>query len=386
MYLSDKLIDFASQDIATPALIVDLDIVERQYLKLYSALSFVHCYYSVKSNPAIELLKRLVKLGSKFEAASINEIIYCLEAGADPKNIHFGNTIKKTEDIARAHALGITSFAFDCEQELLKIAEHAPHSNVVCRLKNDGKGAHWGLCNKFGCSPAQSFELLVLAQSLNINPYGLSFHVGSQQKDPQAWSRALEDVKSIFSDLQQVGIELALVNLGGGYPASGYLTDDDQSINYDFDAFAQEIKDAIDALFTTSKTKLKFMCEPGRFIVAQAGVVKTKIILRSTRLLNDQELTWLYMDVGKFNGLFEATDIKYPLYEFQSTCSERVPTILTGPTCDSSDMLTYKNHIHHLSNQLDIGQSILFCCAGAYSNSYVCRGFNGFEPLSEFYI
>ena len=80
----------------------------------------------MKANPAAPILERLVGLGSSFDAASFEEIEFCLAAGAQPETISFGNTIKKVSAIQRAHAAGVTMFAFDSKEELEKLAEHAP--------------------------------------------------------------------------------------------------------------------------------------------------------------------------------------------------------------------------------------------------------------------
>ena len=163
--LSDKLQDFIANNSAnTPYLVVDLEKVQSHYELLSRFLPKARCYYSVKSNASPKVISALSQFGSAFETASIGEVNTCLEAGVSPKDIHFGNTIKTIESVQKAYELGIKSYAFDCTDELLKLVEHAPGSNLICRLSTDGVGATWGLCNKFGCSVSKAIELLAKAK------------------------------------------------------------------------------------------------------------------------------------------------------------------------------------------------------------------------------
>jgi ornithine decarboxylase len=202
---------------STPYLVVDVDVVEANYLKLATALDGVRIFYAVKANPAPEILRLLVSLGSRFDVASPNEVDMCLEAGALPSQISYGNTIKKQRDIQYAYDKGVRLFAFDCDAELDKIVEVAPDATVFCRITTDGGGADWPLSRKFGTTPALASELLVAAAGKGL-AVGVSFHVGSQQRDVQAWDKALAPVAGVFARLREEGITPVLINLGGGFP------------------------------------------------------------------------------------------------------------------------------------------------------------------------
>ena len=121
-----------------------------------------------------------------------------LDAGATPDRISFGNTIKKERDIARAHELGIKLFAVDCVEEVEKIARSAPGARVFCRVLTDGEGAEWPLSRKFGCAPEMAVDVLAHAARLGLTAYGVSFHVGSQMTDLNAWDKALADARMVF--------------------------------------------------------------------------------------------------------------------------------------------------------------------------------------------
>src|ERR1700751_583974 len=141
-----------------------------------------------------------------------------LTAGATADRISYGNTIKKEREIAEAFQLGVTLFAVDCEAEVEKVARAAPASRVICRIHCDGSGAEWPLSRKFGCEPAYAADVLELAHKKGLVPYGISFHVGSQQHNVQAWDRALASTAAIFRTCAERGISLSIVNLGGGFP------------------------------------------------------------------------------------------------------------------------------------------------------------------------
>src|SRR5690606_12842731 len=177
-----------------------------------------------KANPAPQILKLLASLGSSFDCASVPEIEMALAAGATPARISYGNTIKKERDIARAFALGVRLFAVDSHEEVEKVARAAPGARVFCRILSDGEGAQWPLSRKFGCDRAMAIDVLRLAHALGLEAHGVSFHVGSQQTNLSAWDGALTDAKHVFDQLSGQGIQLKLVNLGGGFPTR-YLKD-----------------------------------------------------------------------------------------------------------------------------------------------------------------
>ena len=201
-----------------PCLVVDLDVVKDNYSAFAKALPDTRVFYAVKANPAPEVLTLLAKLGSCFDTASVAEIEMVLAAGATPDRISYGNTIKKERDIARAFALGVRLYAVDCKPEVEKVARAAPGSRVFCRILSDCVGAEWPLSRKFGCEPGMAVDVLEHALKLGLEPHGVSFHVGSQQRNQHAWDRALASAASVFKECGERGMNLAMVNLGGGFP------------------------------------------------------------------------------------------------------------------------------------------------------------------------
>ena len=140
-------------------------------------------FYAVKANPAPEVLDLLARMGSCFDCASVVEIQQVLATGAGADRISFGNTIKKERDVARAFELGIRLFAVDCEAEVEKVARVAPGAKVFCRMLCDGAGAEWPLSSQVRLRARDGDRACSSTPTVSASQaYGLSFHVGSQQK------------------------------------------------------------------------------------------------------------------------------------------------------------------------------------------------------------
>jgi len=306
------------------------------------------------------------------------EIEDALAAGASPSRISYGNTIKKETDIARAHALGVRLFAFDSEAELDKIARAAPGARVFCRILTSGEGADWPLSRKFGCEPEMAFDLLLKAAEKGVIPYGISFHVGSQQRDPQQWDAAIASCAQLFQDLEHRGILLRMVNLGGGFPTR-YMKDMPTPADY-----GQAIDESLRRHFGNRIPET--IVEPGRGMVGNAGVIESEVVLISRKSATDTK-RWVYLDIGKFGGLAETMDeaIKYPLGFDRELTAEGESVVLAGPTCDSADVL-YEKEEYKLPLDLAIGDRIRIGSTGAYTTTYSAVAFNGFKPLASYYI
>ena len=366
---------------ATPCLVVDVDQVELRYCEIEAALPLARIYYAVKANPALPVLQRLVALGSSFDAASWEEVRLCLDAGADASAISFGNTIKKASAIAGAFAAGVDMFAFDCDEELEKLARHAPGARVYCRLLVENAGADWPLSRKFGTSVEHARALMLRARDLGLDPYGLSFHVGSQQTDTASYEAAIGRAAMLFTDLAAAGLDIRMVNCGGGFPTR--YREDVPPI----DQFAAAIARAMTAHFGNALPEM--IVEPGRFIVGDAGVVSAEVVLVSRRGLPggaQDSVRWVYLDIGRFGGLAETEgeSIKYRVRTPHDGAAMG-PVALAGPTCDGADIL-YEKSGYRLPLDLASGERVELLSTGAYVSTYCSTRFNGFAPLDEHYI
>ena len=360
-----------------PCLVVDLDVVRENYLSFAKALPDSRVYYAVKANPAPEILKLLADLGACFDVASVSETEAVLAAGVTPDRISYGNTIKKESEIAAAFALGVALYAVDCEAEADKVARAAPGSRVICRIHCDGTGAEWPLSRKFGCEPGFAVDILEHAHRRGLVPYGVSFHVGSQQHDVEAWDRALASTAAIFRGCAERGMPLAMVNLGGGFPAK-YVRKTPK-----LESYGKAIFRALRKHFGNDIPNT--IVEPGRGLVGNAGIIEAEVVLVAKRSPED-DVRWVYLDIGKFHGLAEtiAELIRYPI-RTRKDRDEMAPCIIAGPTCDFVDVL-YEKNPYPLPVTLAIGDKVLIEATGAYTTTYSSVGFNGYPPLRQYVI
>ena len=362
---------------ATPCLVLDVDRVAHNFARLRQAMPLARIYYAVKANPAAPILDRLVELGSFFDAASFQEVEMCLASGAAPDSISYGNTIKRERDIAAAYAAGVRMFAFDSEMELEKLARSAPGSRVYCRILVGNDGAEWPLSRKFGCEVEMARKLMIRAAEMGLDAFGLSFHVGSQQTKTVAYEAAIAKVAMLFTDLAEAGVKIRMVNLGGGYPVR-YKAEVPE-----IDDFGSAIMGAMAEHFGNAIPEI--VIEPGRFLVADAGVVSSEVVLVSRKAENDP-VRWVYLDIGRFGGLAETEgeSIKYAFRTPHDGGSDG-PVTIAGPTCDSTDTL-YETSNYRLPMALTAGDRVELLATGAYVTTYASQKFNGFEPLAEHYI
>jgi ornithine decarboxylase len=357
---------------STPFVVIDLETVRQRCTALQALLPRAHLYYAVKANPAGAVISALARLGVGFELASTGEIDRCLKLGIASDRFCFGNTIKRESDIVQAHKLGIDLYAVDSPAELEKLARAAPGARVFCRLSVHGRGAEWPLTRKFGCSPQLAVELLIRAKALGLRPVGTSFHVGSQQTDPTQWSAALGHAARIFHGCHRQGVGLDLLNVGGGLPAQ-YRTPVPPLANY-----VEAILGGVDRHFGGSAPQL--IIEPGRYMVADAGILRSQVLLIAQHG-NDQQ-RWVYLDAGRYNGLTETQGerIHYPI-RTPHDAGPSEPVVLAGPTCDGTDII-YDRANYTLPTALTIGDPVDFLTAGAYTASYASVEFNGFPPIT----
>jgi ornithine decarboxylase len=362
---------------ATPCLVLDVDLVEHNFRTMQRALPLAQIYYAVKANPAAPILERLVGLGSCFDAAGIEEIELCLDAGAQPESIGFGNTIKKVAAIRRAYAAGVAQYAFDSAEELDKLAVHAPGAKVYCRILVENEGADWPLSRKFGTTLETARTLMIRAGELGLDPFGLSFHVGSQQTTTTSYEAAIGKVGMLFTDLKEAGVNLRMVNLGGGFPVR-YSSEVPE-----IDRFGDAIMGAMTKHFGNALPEM--VIEPGRFIVGNAGLVQAEVVL-VCRKGSDDPVRWVYLDIGRFGGLAE-TEGEAIKYRFATPHDGMAtgPVAIAGPTCDGADIL-YERSNYRMPLALACGDRVEILDTGAYVTTYAAQRFNGFQPLAEHYV
>ncbi|MFA5050198.1 MAG: type III PLP-dependent enzyme [Candidatus Micrarchaeia archaeon] len=374
----EKIKEF-SKNKKTPFLVLNLERVGKKYDELKKNFEFAKIHYAVKANPNEKIIEILDKKGSNFDIATIYEMDQLLSQGISPERISYGNTIKKEEDIEYAYKKGIRLFATDSKSDLEKIARKAPGSRVFFRLLTESSGADWPLSRKFGAHPDIIYKLILDTKKLGLTAYGLSFHVGSQQRDIGQWDNAIAQCKYLFDAVKEKGIELKMINIGGGFPAR-YLRP-----THDLKTYAEEIMRFLREDFGEKLPEI--IIEPGRYIAAECGTIVTQIIMLSRKARLNQ-YKWAYLDIGKFGGLVETIDesIKYPIFTSDPYTKKKTKeVILAGPTCDSMDIL-YENFKYSLPEDIKEGDKLYILSAGAYTQTYCSIYFNGFPPLISYVL
>jgi ornithine decarboxylase len=188
---------------------------------------------------------------------------------------------------------------------------------------------------------------------------------------------AIGKVAMLFTDLTEAGVNLRMMNLGGGFPTR--YRDEVPEI----DSFADAIMRAMTGHFGNALPEI--VIEPGRSVVGDAGVVCAEVVLVSRRD-RDDPVRWVYLDIGRFGGLAETEGeaIKYRITTPHDG-TELGPVAIAGPTCDGADIM-YEKSNYRLPLALRTGDRVELLATGAYVSTYASQGFNGFAPLAEHYL
>ena len=366
----------ADLDLPTPFLAGDLNVVEATVRRFEAALPSVRPFYAVKCNSAPPLLRSMLRLGTGFEIASLGELDMLQAVGVDPTQVLYSNTVKPASHIAGAAAAGVWRFAVDSEGELDKVARTAPGSAVYVRVRVDDSGSVFPLSRKFGAEAHHARALLQYARTLGLQPYGITFHVGSQCAATSAWVQAIAGAGRLMRQLQSDGITLEMLDIGGGFPA-----------RYDAEVPCIEqigtvVERALDELLPYRPAQV--VAEPGRHLVAESAVMVASVLGREERAGEE----WLYLDVGAYNGLMETLQTvgqwRFPLWTSRADHSAvpHVPFTVTGPSCDSADTMFFGAQLPVTMTE---GDRLFIASAGAYTLSYASN-FNGFPPPLPYFV
>ncbi len=349
----------------TPFMLLKKCVLEKQYTRFRKCLPEVTPYYAIKANPHPGVIKEFVRHGASFDVASAAEMKTVLRLGASPGKVIFANTIKSDEDIAAARRRRVRLMTFDNEPELFKLAKNYPRAHVLARIKVANEGSVVELSLKFGADPEHAFFLLRKAKALGLVPMGVSFHVGSQSTNVENYLQALEISAGIFNEAKKKGLALKIVDIGGGFPIQHF----DNEIGVNFERMASQIRREMKALFDRN---IRFIAEPGRFLVGPAGILVTQVIGRAFR----NNKNYYYINDGIY-GDFSGMVFDHCRYEFKTLRrGRRFLSTLAGPTCDSFDTLALNEEVP----ELYVGDVVYVKNIGAYSCASATAGFNGFPP------
>ena len=353
----------ASQKYTRPFLIVDTAIVRAKARRFRAAMPRVRPHYAVKANPDRRVLKALAQEGCGFEIASTAELDLLLGLGVPAAEIFFSNPVKAREAIAYAAGKGVEWFVIDTTDELRKVHEIKPDAKLYLRIAAPNIGSDWPLSGKFGAGPGEAREIVAAASKRGADLAGITFHVGSQCRNPENWRVALEKARSLFDVMTKAGLKPRLLNIGGGYPVRHVkpipsIEMIGEVVNEGLKAFPDEVQ---------------VIAEPGRYLVSDAGYFVCRVLATANR----SGKRWMHWDAGMFGGIIETTEgLKYKIRTDRS--GPDVAWTVGGPTCDSVDIVMRDEP---LPSDLQEGDFIYIRNAGAYTTAYASQ-FNGF-PLPE---
>jgi ornithine decarboxylase len=346
-----------------PFLLVDSNIVRAKARRFKASMPRVHPHYAVKANPDPRVLKALIEEGVGFEIASISELDLLMGLGVPAAEIYYSNPMKSRDYLKYAASMGVEWYVLDSVEELRKIVSVKPDAKLYLRIDTPNIGSDWPLAGKFGTHAAEIEGIIAEAAALKADLAGVTFHVGSQCRNPQNWRVGIERAKKVFADMRCAGLAPRLLNIGGGYPVRHVKPIPSVEV----------IGEVVNEALADLPRDIRVMAEPGRYLVSDAAYFVCRVVGTATR--NGKR--WMYWDAGMFGGVIEVTEgLSYQIFSDRS--GKNIPWSVAGPTCDSVDILMRDEM---LPEDIQEGDFIYIPNAGAYTTAYASN-FNGF-PLPE---
>lgn len=363
----------------TPLFIIDHDELRKNYRTFKKHLPRVQAYYAVKANADAEIVRTLYKAGASFDVASLPELrVVCDNIKHLPAKkrqqwiwdkIIYANPIKATETLAELDHYN-PLVTYDNSEEIRKIAKYSPNAGLALRLKVANTGAMVELSSKFGASPGEAVDLILEADKAGLIVEGLSFHVGSQTTNYDNYVQAINLAANVFKEAKDRGYsKMRLLDIGGGFPAPY-----DASVK-PFAELAKVVNRELDRLFPK---EIQILAEPGRFMVATAGIAVSSIIGKAVR---DGKLCY-YIDDGVYHT-FSGVIFDHCHYHFKAFKKGALQQCsVFGPTCDALDVVSMSEQ---LPANLELGDLLYSENVGAYSHASATH-FNGFPPAEVIHV
>lgn len=359
----DRVRDALKEGYTRPFLLVDTQIVRTKARRFRAAMPRVQPHYAVKANPDPRVLKALIEEGVGFEIASIAELDLLLGLGVPAAEVYYSNPMKSRAYVEYAAGKGVEWFVLDSVEELRKIVSVKPDAKLYVRIEAPNVGSDWPLAGKFGIKSAEVDGIIAEAVALKADLAGVTFHVGSQCRNPENWRVGIQHAKRVFRKMRLAGLTPRLLNLGGGYPVRHVKPI--PSI--------ERIAEVVNHGIRDIPQDVRIMAEPGRFLVSDAGYFVCRVVGTATR----GGRRWMYWDAGVFGGVIETTEgLRYDIRTDRT--GKPIPWCIAGPTCDSVDVCMRDELF---PEDMQEGDFIYIANAGAYTTAYASN-FNGF-PLPE---
>jgi ornithine decarboxylase len=353
----------ARQEYSRPFLIIDTAIVREKLRRFRAAMPRVRPHYAVKANPDRRVVKALAQEGAGFEIASTAELDLLLSLGVPAGEVFFSNPMRSREADSYAAAKGVRWFVIDSVDELRRMHGVDPTAQLYLRIATPNIGSDWPLSGKFGAGAGDTREIIATATKLGADLAGVTFHAGSQCRNPENWRVGIEKARTLFDAMTKTGLKPRLLDIGGGFPVRHVkpipcIEVIGEVVNEALKAFPEDVQ---------------VIAEPGRYLVSDAGYFVCRVLGTATR----GGKRWIHWDAGLFGGVIETTEgLKYKIRTDRS--GPDIAWNVAGPTCDSVDVVMREEP---LPSDLQEGDFIYLRNAGAYTTAYASE-FNGF-PLPE---
>lgn len=351
--------------------LINLSDIIRKYNDWELFFPKIKPYFAIKSNPDMRIISLLVSKGCNVDCASMGEIKLALKSGAHPSQIIYANPVKSIEYLLFAREYNIELMTFDSIEELHKIKKYYPKAKIILRIKTNDIHASSKLSFKFGMEKHEIEIAIDLCKELKLNLVGVSFHVGSNTTDVNAFLTSLDDARYVFDLAYEKNLKLNILDIGGGFT---YETAKE---------YHNIINNKIDTLFlkTNKYTATHVISEPGRYFVETSHCLILNIIGKKSSSESDTRIVKYYLNDGIYGSLNNIIRdyAKINIYPVYNRKSGLFPSIFFGPTCDSYDTIA-NNILFPLS---DINDWVFVKNMGAYTRSGACE-FNGF-PYSMCY-
>lgn len=336
----------------SPLLVIDCDIIRRQYQALAAVLPGVDLHYALKPLPDATVVRVLAGEGAWFDLATDGEVDLVRNAGIAAARCIHTHPIKRDSDIRHALDFGITTFVVDNPDEIAKFERYRDRVRLLVRVAFRSPEAIVDLSRKFGCDADAALDLVAHAAAACIRVSGFSFHVGSQVARPDMYVQAIETCAGLIAESKRLGLgPIEVLDIGGGFPID-YL-EPVPAIS--------EFCAPIRAALATLPAGLRIIAEPGRFICGPAGVGLSTVIGRAHR----DGRWWYYLDdglYGTFSGqLYDHS--RFPVETVHPHDGPRLACVLAGPTCDSIDVVAEDLPMPELA----IGELLVARQIGAYT-------------------
>jgi len=347
----------------TPLYIYDTEIMKNRHDIFFNAIKEVNgsIHYAVKANDSVNIIKFFSKLGCGADIVSIGEFEKCIAAGIPANKIIFSGVGKNINEIEVAIRNNILQFNIESEEELNDIYSIASkikmNANVCLRVNPDiAPKTHKKISTgeketKFGIDLKNVKEIYrKLHQLDHINPVGLGVHIGSQIFDFNFFNQAYLNLKNLADDLRKSGFIVPSLDLGGGI---GVDYKNNVEPNY------SDYKKIVNNLFLKSGYKLSF--EPGRSLIAQAGILVTKVI----RNKKTKDKNFIIVDAA-MNNLIRPTlyDAYHKIEHVEKSESPKVTADIVGPICETGDYLALERNLNYIDNN----KFLAIKTTGAYSS------------------